>query len=63
MSTIYDLTAFFNSFWDFLYDLYLDVLSKPVFNMYGQTVRLGWVFIAFIVLAMACSAFWRGARG
>lgn len=61
--TIYDMTSFFNKLWDFLYDLYLDVLGRPVFNMYGYTVRFGWLLFAFIIIAMVCSAFWRGARG
>lgn len=57
------ITEALKFFFDALYSLYLNVLCRPVFEMFGQTVRFGWVVLGFIVVSMFATLFWRGARG
>lgn len=41
----------------------VDVLDGLKFQLYGVTVSYWSLIFAFIVVAMVCSVWWRGARG
>ena len=37
--------------------------SIVIDTYYGFEIRVGWLLVAFIVLSMVISLFWKGARG
>lgn len=41
----------------------IGLLNSTIFDMYGQSVSLGAILMAFVALGAIISIFWKGARG
>lgn len=54
--------SFFELIFDFMNDIF-NLLNSARFEFFGTTVYLGWLLVAFVVISIVVSVFWKGARG
>lgn len=56
------MTSFINLFFNLFHMLWNTLFSKT-FELFGYSVSVGSVLLAFVIIAMFCSIFFKGAKG